>query len=262
MTLTVSLRIQDGIVIAADSLSTSMSQKQINVEMEVACPECGHNHMVGPHPVGQVNVPATTFSSAQKIFPFLGKFGVATFGMGSLAGKTMHFAMRQLEGQIEKEEVKGVLDAAERIGKRAHELLNKQLPDLDKASDEWFAVGFQVVGYDDEEAKTIILHVGKEPRMNEIAGDGCTAVPEQRLVSSLFGLYGKHPEDNPAFASFALQDAINYSEFLIGSVAAYQQFGQTMPGVGGEIDIGLVTPFDAFKWIKQKPLTKILEGRE
>jgi len=89
MTLIVSLRIPDGIVIAGDSLATMMGMMQVKTEVQVKCPECGKEHNVEvdvPLPM----MPSTTFSYAQKLAPFLGKYGVGTFGAGMLLGKSMY----------------------------------------------------------------------------------------------------------------------------------------------------------------------------
>src|SRR6185436_14635353 len=118
MTLIVSLRIPDGIVIAGDSLATMMSQMNLVGEVNVKCPQCEHEHTVGPVPVGQLTVPSTTYSYAQKVFSLFGKYGVGTYGAGQLSGKTIYFAMRELEEEVAKTggTPDTVLKVAEMIG--------------------------------------------------------------------------------------------------------------------------------------------------
>ena len=54
---------------------------------------------------------------------------------------------------------------------------------------------------------------------------------------------------------------------LAGEAKIYSQLEEyganlmVMPAIS-DVDIGLVTPFDGFKWIKQKPLAKIIGGRQ
>ena len=79
------------------------------------------------------------------------------------------------------------------------------------------------------------------------------------MVQAVWGLHKTHPESQPPYHVFSLQDAIDYAEFLIRTTIAHQRFSQTIPNVGGDIDIALVTPFDGFQWIRQKPLGKLLE---
>ncbi|MCH8877634.1 MAG: hypothetical protein IIA89_12550 [Chloroflexi bacterium] len=263
MTLIVSLRIPDGIVIAGDSLSTTMSQLQIESQVNVTCPECGHQHTVGPMPVGPIQVPSSTFSYAQKVFKFLDNYGVGTFGQGLLLGRTMHFAMRDLEQELRNsnnipENVSAVADA---IGQRALEMVQEQVTDLDNAPDDWYAVGFQVVGYDDDDVRSIVLHVGNGVRTQVYDDLGCTYSGQGHVVAAIWELYNQRPDDQAQYPLFSLQDAIEYAEFLIRTTAVYQQFSQTIPQVGGDIDVALVTPFDGFRWIKQKPLAKLLEGQ-
>ena len=48
MTLIVSLRIPDGIVIAGDSLSTVSEHGQLEGEINLTCPSCNKSHKI-PH---------------------------------------------------------------------------------------------------------------------------------------------------------------------------------------------------------------------
>ena len=260
MTLIISLRIPDGTVIAGDSLSTNMAQMQIQGQIDVTCPQCGHQHKTGPQPIAEANVPASTFSYAQKIFPFLGKYGVGTSGFGQLAGRTIYFAIRELEQELSSKgtKVRGVTKAAEAIGNRALELLKQSVPNVDQAPDTWTAVGFQVVGYEGSTPRTINVEIGKQVKTEVFDGLGCTRTGQSRVVDAIWQMYDHDPEDQSAYDGFSLEDAINYAEFLIETTASYQQFSRAIPGVGGAIDIGLVTPFENFRWIKQKPLARTL----
>ena len=264
MTLIVTLRIPDGIVIAGDSLSTSMAQVKVQGQLGIKCPECGHEHTVGPMDVAQVSMPSTTFSFAQKVFPFMGNFGIGTFGHSLLLGKTMHFALRELEKLLiaDGEKVDGVQQVSDRIGPYVHDMVVKQITDLENAPDDWLAVGFCIVGYDGSDAKTNVLSVGKEIRTKSFTGAGCTRSGWPHVVDAIWQLYKQRPEDQAAYESFSLQDAIDYAKFLIVTTSSYQQFSRTIPSVGGKIDIALVTPFDGFKWIEQKPLAKIIGGSQ
>lgn len=72
------------------------------LEQEVTCPECEHVQVVTTTIEQPLSFTASTFTYAQKVFPFLGKFGVGTFGAGQVANKTMHFAIRELEASLKK----------------------------------------------------------------------------------------------------------------------------------------------------------------
>ena len=263
MTLIVSLRIPDGIVIAGDSLSTLMGQGQFETTIDVTCPACNHQHEIQPKSP-TFPVPGTTFSYAQKVFPFCGKFGVGTFGTGLLANKSVHFIMRLLQGTLEITSSEGVTKVAGEIGSGIHDLLKQQLKQEDIAIDavpsDQVLLGFQIVGYDGAEPKTVEVLVGKNMRRRVVDQLGCTVSGSQEIVQAIWELYAKHPQSQPPYPVFSLQDAIDYAEFLIRTTIDHQRFSQTIPNVGGDIDIALVTPFDGFQWIRQKPLSKVLEG--
>ena len=266
MTLIVSLRILDGVVIAGDSLSTLMGQRQLEAApIDVTCPKCTHNYKIQPE-VEEFAVPGTTFSYAQKVFPFRGRFGVGTFGVGLLADKSIYFIMRLFEQESKKEQpINGVTEAAEKIGNEIHNFLIEQL-ELEKVSidalpDDQALLGFQVVGYDGLDPKTIEVFIGKRVVCRPINQLGCTISGSKEVVQAIWGLYKKEPQSQPPYPAFSLQDAIDYAAFLIRTTIDHQRFSQAIPNVGGDIDIALVTPFDGFQWIRQKELGRILGGK-
>lgn len=263
MSLIVSLRTPDGVVIAGDSLSTMRNNLSVRADVDVQCPSCGQQHTqnidLNPPPI-----PTTTFSYAQKIFPFMDDFAVGTFGAGQLAGKTMYFAVRELEQELREGDrrIHSVVNAADQVGQRAHELLKKQIGENDQLDglesfpDDRVAIGFQVVGYHDGEPQTIEVHVGK--RVSHEQKEDVTASGAHNVVAALMQAW-KRQGGNPAFNLFSLQDAINYAEFMISTTAKHQEFSRQMESVGGATDIALVTPFDGFQWIQQKDLSQTLE---
>lgn len=263
MTLIVSLRIPDGIVIAGDSLATMMNQMQWEGEIEVECPKCGEKHSV-KQVIPLPGLPATTFSYAQKVFPFCSKYGVGTFGLGSLLGKSIYFLVRQLESQL-TEKPDGATKVANIIGQHFHRMLVKQLElegvNIEQIPEDQYPLGFQVVGYDEDTAVTVEVFIGKQLMIrSQPSPAGCTFSGQGDIVQAIWSLYANEAQQ-PPFQVFSLQDAIAYAEFLINATASHQQFAQTMATVGGDIDIGLVTPFTNFKWIRQKPLSKLLEDQ-
>ncbi len=267
MTLIVSLRIPDGIVLAGDSLSTLMGQGQLDAALGVTCPQCNHEHEI-QHVFPLPAVTATTLSYTQKIFPFCRKFGVGTFGASLITNKSVYFAMRLFEEQLQKNKKSftGVTEVAKEIGEEIHNLLTEQLKrentSVENFPEDQVFLGFQVVGYDDTEPKTIEVLIGKEVRLQALGNLGCTVSGSREIVQAIWGVYETDPGSQPPYPAFSLQDAIDYAEFLIRTTAAHQRFSQQIPNVGGDIDIALVTPFDGFRWIRQKPLGKILGGNK
>lgn len=260
MTLIVSLRIPDGIVIAGDSLATMMGNLQPHFQFEVECPNCHQKHTLeGDLP--SIALPSTTYPYAQKVFPFIQKYGIGTYGAGQLIGKTILFAVREFEqSYLNEKPPDGVSKIAEVLGKYLHKLLVKQViaegKKIEDMPDNWKApLGIQVVGYDQQEAKTVEVSVGKEVVYTPYTGIGVTVSGASQMVQMLFDMNKKNPQEAPIYEAFTLQDAIGYAEFLISTTASQQQFSRTIPKVGGHIDIALVTPFDNFTWIRQKSLT-------
>ena len=262
MTLIVSIRTSDGIVIAGDSLSTMRGQIQIQAGVHVKCPSCGHEHDEKAN-IGGLPIPTTTLSYAQKIFPFMDKFGVGTFGAGQLVGKTMYFALRELEQELKNtdKQIDSLTNAADRIGNHVHDLVKKQIPNLNSAPDNASIIGFQVVGYDSGKPRTIDVSIGKKVRKQNHDGLGATVSGDRVVVNAIWGLYAQDPQHQPTYEAFSLQDAIEYSEFLIRTTADHQKFSRALATVGGDIDVALLTPFDGYRWIKQKPLTGIIDRR-
>lgn len=265
MTLLVSLRIPDGIVIAGDSLSTMMNQMEMQADFEVTCPNCGHVQ-TQKETIPLPPTPVSTLSYAQKVFPFLKDYGVGAYGNGMVLGKSIYFVMRQFEQQLINENFvpTGVSAVAQKIGEHTHELLKQQLKlegvKLSNITPEDRVIfGYQVVGYDDNTAKTMLVTVGREVKIREETLAGCTYSGQGQVVAAIWKIYGTDPTQQPPYPLFSLQDAIRYAEFLIGTTATHQQFARSLAGVGGDIDIALVTPFNHFKWIRQKPLSKLLE---
>lgn len=265
MTLIASFRTADGIVLAGDSLATMNAQLRLQGEVPAKCPECEHEFTLQPKI--QTQIPASTFPYAQKVFPFLGEFGIGTFGAGEVFGKTMWFAITELQSGLSKnkrtELLKGGVKAvASDIGKHIHALLKKQVGEAKKLKElgAKSIVGFQIVGYDDDTAKTLEVNIGNGVRTEEHTGRTCTVSGMKEVVKALWDLGSAEGRYLPPLQVFSLQDAINYVDFLIRTTSLCQQFSQSIPGVGGDIDIALVTPFNGFQWIRQKPLGKVLAG--
>lgn len=260
MTLIVSLRTSDGIVLAGDSLATMMSNPEFQGPVNVKCPECAHEHVTIAK-IQATGMPATTFSYAQKVFPFMNDYGIGTFGAGQLMGRTMYFAIRELEKDLllKRQEIKDVSEAAAIIGDYAHGLFKQQVVhdkvDIDTIPDDASLLGFQVTGYDAHQPLTKEVNIGKKITIKTFETPGATVSGQgSQIVAPIFQRYNDFPLERPAYEAFSLQDAIDYADFLINATASHQRFAKTMPGVGGSIDVALVTPFDHFKWIRQKDL--------
>lgn len=267
MTLVVSLRVPDGVVIAADSLQTTQATIIPGLkEYETTCPKCAKQITLREIPGPPIQMPMSTSSYAQKLFPFKEKFGVASFGSGIVNSRTIYYHMKILEKSLSKQSIDSVSEAADEILDYFDAELKKDLKKrnlkIASAPEEFYPFGFQVVGYETDEdisGKTIEVLIGKQSREKDIQGIGCTVSGDRQVVTKLWELREEDPRLATNYGSFSLQDAIDYAEFLIRTTAIHQRFSNMIPTVGGNVDIALVTTYSGFRWIKFKNLTKILE---
>lgn len=261
MTLAVSLRVPDGLVIAADSLSTTRGQLGITAEWKGACPECKKNIQVKDISLPPIPIPASVSSFAQKVFPFLNVYGIATYGTAILNEKTIYYHVKTLEDRhlADGTTFVGVTDIANELIRYFDTEVKKHFKNIEKAPDDFVAVGFLVAGYDAGVGKTIVLKIGKKSKKEEYTGSGCSYGGDGHVVQKLWELAATDPGRATKYAAFSLQDAVDYAEYLINSTANFQRFANMIPSVGGAVDVGLITPFRKFTWIKCKELTSIIE---
>ena len=267
MTLVVSLRVPDGVVLAADSLQTTQAAIFPGLkDIKIACPKCKEQITLKEIHMPPIQVPMSTSSFAQKLFPFKNNFGVACFGSGIVNSRTIYYHIKILEKSLSNEAIDSVSGAAGKImdyfDAELKEDLTKRNLDIANAPEEFYPFGFQVVGYEtdkDISGKTIEVLIGKKSKKKEIDQIGCSVSGDRQIVTKLWELHEDDPRLATNYGSFSLQDAIDYAEFLIKTTATQQRFSNMIPTVGGEVDIALITTHSGFKWIQFKNLTKVLE---
>lgn len=293
MTLVVSLRVLDGVVLAADSLATLISRLEIGHAAELDCPNCKNRVLIDdlyqhakafpPCPscqqtieVPQITRPmmqtaSSTLSFSQKVLPFLGTFGIGVFGAAAVGQKTLYNHLKGLERSLREEmqvdparaaqlsTVTGVADAVNgfciTIFDQAFSPPPPDLPEL--------VFGLQIVGYDspqDAAPTTMELRFGKQHAVTRHQGLGITFSGDTRFPVQLWrsceavGL-------RPTVENLSLQDAVDYADFQVSTTATVQRFANMIPTVGGEVDIALITNYSEFRWIRSKRLARVLEPR-
>lgn len=87
--------------------------------------------------------------------------------------------------------------------------------------------------------------------------DALGRLGESNVQKQLQGL-----EYNIQWGTMTLQDAIDFATLMIHTTSAIQRFSDginadpgDMPGVGGPIDVAVITPDHGFVWVKKKKLT-------
>ena len=262
MTLAVSLRIPDGIVVAIDSLATAAGQIQIVGEVKGKCAKCGEEFTIKDITPPPIRIPSSVTPFAQKLFGFKGRYGIAHFGNSFLNGQTIHSQVRRLEKMV-PDGILSVDEIADHIQEHLRKELEIEVGDLSKLPDNVFPIGCQVSGFpsaDSTVGRTWTLRLGKEVKRDKYDGFGCTVSGAREVVSKLWKQDPELPVPRPNYQLFTLQDALDYAEFLIRTTADYQRFANMIPTVGGDIDVALLTPYRGFQWIKSKPLIATLEG--
>lgn len=262
MTLVVSLIVPDGVVIAADSLATTRSQLNIVGQIEGACKQCGAKMSFPELKLPPIPIPAGTSPFAQKVFNFRGKFGVGFWGNASVNKQTMYSQMKRVESQV-GEEVVSVDEAVDLVAGHLFDELKKEVDDLTKIPEKASVFGFHIVGYESSESvlgKLWAVRIGRTIQKEWHSEFGCTVSGEKQVVQKLWKEDKTIPVPRPNYGNFNLQDAIDYTDFLIRTTTDYQRFASMVPTVGGEADIALVTHYGGFKWIRCKYLTTMLES--
>ena len=262
MSLVVSLRIPDGIVIAADSLSTMSSKLDITGDLQTRCPHCDESFDIKDLKLPPIPVPSSTMSFTEKLIPFHDRYAVGFVGKGILADKTLAYHVRKLENTSHASDFSGVSEVADAVGSHLQEQLQQDISDLQDAADDFAPVGTQIVGYDSEQAKTVQLHIGKNVVREEHVNMGCHVLGDNACVKHIWeGSTARQTVPLPNFAAFSLQDAVEYAELLIDLTARLQRFSPMLPTVGGDVDIALITEFQGFTWVKSKRFTRLLYDR-
>lgn len=263
MSLIVSMRVPDGIVIGADSLSTSQSLLEFvaqNVEMQ--CPHCKKKVSGQELRFPPIPVPFSASSYTQKLFSLYHKFAIGSFGQGIINNRSIYYHIKQFEQSNENPADLAKL-RPRLIGYLEKELVAQYPKYKEEAPKEWRPIGLHINGYEEVNGKQIgvtwEVFLGRENIERKRDTIGCTIGGDMKVVLKLWEIGKDDPRLQFKYPLFSLQDAVDLSEFLIASTSRFQRFANEVQTVGGEIDIALLTPFHGFQWIKRKKLMEILE---
>lgn len=138
MSLVISLRVPDGIVVAADSLSTAHQLIEIAIEQQhMQIEEIKHNRINLP----PIPVPFSASSYTQKLFPFHGKYSISVVGQGIINNKSAYYHLKQFENTSDPDT--SLEDVIENLVSYMERELSVQFPRYDKeAPEEWRPVAF------------------------------------------------------------------------------------------------------------------------
>lgn len=271
MTIAISLKVNDGVILAADSATTLISQDS------------------GPGPVTVVNV----YNNANKIFNLVKglPIGAVTWGAGSIGNASISTLMKDLRNLLSDPRKKSwfldrntytVQEVAVKVRRFIFEDRYKN------AFESWEnkpRLGFVVAGYsaheelaeeylitieNGESGDPVLLRqkhesgvawqgqgeaihrllVGFSPYLSDTL-QAQLGVPEDQILPAMQVIREalNVPLINPPMP---LQDAIDLAEFLVDLTIQYSRFIPGAPTVGGPIEVAAISKHEHFKWVRRK----------
>lgn len=255
MSITITLRIPEGIVLACDSLAT-VKAIPIPVEEFAQCPQCfakiPYSKIIPP--------PPTTFTVSEtinKLFCIREQIGILSFGVSFITKRSIQSHIFDFERSLTGEEsVKEITEKLEAYFRRE---LTCEIVDLSQIPEDEYPLGFQIAGYDEDDLvnpKTYTLKIGRKSVIEPVheGGYGCTFGGDGRIIQRLWQDVLENPIPLPNYQFFSLQDGIDYAAFLVRTTIEGQKFLPMPKTCGGEIEIAIITPTGGFEWIKSKSL--------
>lgn len=275
MTIAISIKINDGVVLAADSASTLLG--------------------INPAAAGRVGV-FNVYNNANKVFNLKKglPIGAVTWGAGSIGQASTSTILKDLrkifaKGDDERysgwklnKETYTIDEVAQRLKEYVYDGL--YLPHF-KDAPQKPDLGFIVAGYSanapmaDEfqiDIKGGDCNGPRRLRAREQIGMtwGGNAEPLNRLLIGVGGalpqvlsnLFKVTPQQFPSVMqsiqqslmaplvvpAMPLQDAIELAEFLVDMTIKFWRFMPGAPTVGGPIDIAAISKHEGFRWIRRK----------
>ena len=256
MTTNVSIRVPDGIVVASDSLASSLVAVQQQFQLRMKCGNCGHDNPSGPIQTPPIAIPGSSTPLANKLF-YVGNFGMACYGASTINGRSlfnhlMVYRTTQYRDGMTLHEVAdafaSVLDAA-----IAQDPVMKGAPNGNPVG------GFQISGYDTDDIDTgktsiVDLHIGQKPVRQDTQSYGLTVTGNAEIAEMLASGPQKGASSKPNCGRMTIPDAIDYARFLVQTTSDYHRFADMVPTVGGPTEIALITKWIGFRWIERKKI--------
>ncbi|MEV6845470.1 hypothetical protein [Actinoplanes sp. NPDC051411] len=266
MTIAVSLKVNDGVVLAADSAST----------------------LVALDPNGQAAV-VNVYKNANKIFNLRKglPIGVVTWGNGAFGKASIERLVKDFRQELSATldpKTYALADVAKEFRRFMYEDKFVTAFGASAGGNDSLATGFFLVGYsaDGEMAEEYRIDMSPQGcdapslvRPLDESGASWSGQPEAisrllvgfstRLPETLVQL-GMNPADvGPATAALQanltepliapgmpFQDAIDLATFLVETTVSFVRFGPGADTVGGPVEVAGITKHEGFKWIKRK----------
>jgi len=262
MTVAVLVKVHDGLVLAADSATTLLTDSSAQV-----------------------------YNNADKIIQLHRKLPLAlmTWGLGQVGDCSVSAASKDLRRRLmgkaadyEEWKLNPSAYTVNQVVDRVVEMFHPRIVDMNLPSENPNStLGVLVCGYsagcDHAEAYQVLLNSG-EPKIDQLAtmdAFGWLAFAQADAVNRLFYGYDAHllealkklvPEDahdqlaetlraqarEPVLPPMPFPDAIALAKFLVEVTAGYSHFLFGPDTVGGPIDVAGINRHEGFKWINRK----------
>lgn len=261
MTIAISLKVNDGIVLAADSAST----------------------IIGQDPNGRLGV-MNVYNHANKVYNLKKGFpiGAITWGSGSIGQESISTLTKDFRNNLEIEKEDYTIESVTRKFKDF--IFDKKYEKVFQDWPEKPALGFMIVGYSSNrplaeewkidmingeckgpycirgESEIGITWNGEIEAINRLyLGYGLKlehfmkeAGVEDKLIGETIDKFREDLSTNMVLPAMPIQDAIDLAEFLVKTTAQFSKFIPGAPTVGGPIEIAAITKHEKFKWVERK----------
>jgi hypothetical protein len=266
MTISIGIKVNDGLVIASDSALT----------------------LGGGQGVSNVYMNGTKIVNLHKRLPI----AVAYWGLASIGGHNLAFWLKELRARIEgrtkgfeshklNHESYSIIEIAKVVSDFFNEILQLHSESNPVTSTSHF--GLLVAGYSSDTLSPetyIIQYNGNElgTHYDPILGtSGCFWNGQPELISRILNGYSHNlpqalinlavdPKDVPAYVraiaaqtqiplihpDMPIQDAIDLATFLADATVKFTKFAPGANVVDGQIDIATITRHEGFKWVNRK----------
>lgn len=264
MTLALSLKVNDGLVIAADS-ATTMIQISANGQQDIVNIYDNANKLVALH----------------KKLPV----GLVTWGLGNIGNSSMATLAKDFRKEIthDKDKMVDVENfSIEDIAKRFYQFI---YTDRYQQQNLKSSIGFLIGGYSTgkDHPEEWIIEVDKNgnclgPRLNRGPDNtGCTwfgqpeaitrlllgysggiravlqkAGLDSKKINEIMGIAAQYLPAQIVSPSMPIQDAIDIAEFLVDLTIKYIKYTPGQQTVGGPIELAAITKHEGFKWVSRK----------
>lgn len=233
-----------------------------------------------------------SYDNATKLFDVAGQdyVGVVTYGAGAFGvpnPRTVNSYLPELEESLKGEERLSVQSFAEHVGQFFLEQWKDTMPDSTEAS-----VMFLIGGYDEGEpyGRVYKVEVPNNPEpVEQNPGHGSFGITwggqlrfTSRLISGfepalieltrqfldisedkarkLQGHLQRHLATRIPYQFLPLQDCVDLSELLVRTTIQLQNYVAGTRGVGGPVDIAVVTRKDGFRAVRRKQVVENPDG--